>query len=397
MTAKPVPIHGTCAPGFERVREAFAENFSVRGDVGAAANIVVDGRSVVDLWGGWVDRERSAEWQRDTLVNVFSTTKGITTICAHQLVERGALDLDEPVATYWPEFAAAGKGDLPVRWLLCHKAGLPALREPLPREALYDWSQMTAALAAEVPWWEPGTKHGYHALTFGFLVGEVIRRVSGQSVGTFFREHVAGPLDADFHIGLAPAHDARTANTIGSLKVPKSSPSLKIEGPLGKFLREMADPSTMAGATFSNPRQRRGEVNTREWRAAEIPAVNGHGTARSIARIYSALARGGEVDGVRVLTPESIERATTEQAFGPDAVLGGIKMRFGLGFALRHPGMPLSPGPAGFGHAGAGGSLGCADPENRVGFGYTMNRMQAGLGGGPGAYALLEALYESLA
>jgi len=396
MSEESAPIHGFCDPRFEGVREVFAENFMSRRDVGAAACIVIDGRTVVDLWGGWIDRDHSAEWQRDTLVNVYSTTKGMTTICAHQLIESGALDLDEPVATYWPEFAAAGKGDIPVRWLLCHQAGLPAIRKKLPREALFDWSQMTEALAAETPWWEPGTKHGYHAVTFGFLVGELIRRVSGQSVGAYFRDHVAGPLGADFHIGLAKEHDARTADMIGSLGVPKSSKVLKLKGPLADFLRDMSDPTTMAGAAFNNPPGRRGDANTREWRAAEMPASNGHGTARAIARIYSALARGGEVDGVRILSPESVERATVEQASGPDAVLGGIEMRFGLGFMLRQRRMPMSLGPDGFGHAGAGGSLGCADPETKVGFGYVMNRMQAALGGGIGAYAILKAFQESL-
>ena len=277
----------------------------------------------------------------------------MTAICAHQLVERGLLDLDAPVAKYWPEFAQKDKGAIPVRWLLSHQAGLPAIRKPLAQDELYDWNAMAAALAEQEPWWEPGTRHGYHALTFGHLVGEVIRRVSGKSVGTFFRENVAGPLGADFHIGLAAEHDARTSDLYGSLAPPspeKGGPV--IPGPLGQFMKDMTDPSTMAGAAFNNPPGRNDRVNTREWRAAEIPAANGHGTAESLARIYGALARGGELGGVRLLEPESIERARTEQAFGPDAVLGGLPMRFGLGFMLRQDFMPISPNASAFGHPG---------------------------------------------
>jgi CubicO group peptidase (beta-lactamase class C family) len=388
-------IHGECAPRFEAVREAFVAGFEKGTELGAAVCFTLDGETVVDLWGGHVDRARSREWARDTLVNVYSTTKGMTALCALQLVERGELDLEAPVAEYWPEFAAAGKAAIPVRWLLTHQAGVPALRAPLPAEALYDWDRMVAVLAAEAPWWEPGTRHGYHALTYGHLVGELIRRISGQSVGSYFREHVAEPLDADFHIGLSPEHEARTSDVHGRLR-PASWLVRDLEGPIGDFLRDMGDPTTLTGAVFGNPPLSDDTVNSREWRAAEIPAANGHGTARSLARIYGALARGGELGGVRVLEATTLEAAIREQVFGPDAVLGGMPMRFGLGFMLRHDLMPLSPSPRAFGHPGAGGSVGMADPDSRVGFGFTPNRLQLGMLGGAGAFAMLRAFFEAL-
>jgi len=390
-------VQGSCDTRFAPIRDIFEKSFADGEELGAAIAFCLDGKMVVDLWGGHRDVARTEPWTPDTLVNTYSTTKGMTALCAHQLIERGLLDLDAPVAKYWPEFAAKDKGAIPVRWLLSHQAGLPAVRKPLTQDMLYDWNAMAAALAEQEPWWEPGTRHGYHALTFGHLVGELIRRVSKQSVGTFFRENVAGPLGADFHIGLAAEHDARTSDLFGSMAPPsptKGGPV--IPGALGEFLRDMTDPTTMAGAVFNNPPGRSDRVNTREWRAAEIPAANGHGTATSLARIYGALARGGEVGGVRLLEPASIEQARTEQAFGPDAVLGGLPMRFGLGFMLRQDFMPISPNANAFGHPGAGGSIGMADPDAKVGFGYVMNKMKLGLVGGPGAFAVLRKFFKLL-
>ncbi len=390
-------VEGHCDARFAPIREIFENSFANGEELGAAIAFTLDGETVVDLWGGHRDQAQTQPWTRDTLVNVYSTTKGMTALCAHQLVERGLLDLDAPVAKYWPEFAQKDKGEIPVRWLLSHQAGLPAIRKLMTQDALYDWNTMATALAEQEPWWVPGTKHGYHALTFGHLVGEVIRRVSGKSVGTFFRDNVAGPLGADFHIGLAAEHDARTSDLFGSLAPPspdKGGPV--IPGPLGQFMRDMTDPTTMAGAAFNNPPGRNDRVNTREWRAAEIPAANGHGTAGSLATIYGALARGGELDGVRLLQPASIELARTEQVFGPDAVLGGLPMRFGLGFMLRQDFMPISPNANAFGHPGAGGSIGMADPDAKVGFGYVTNKMKMGLVGGPGAFAVLGKFFEVL-
>jgi len=392
-----IPIQGHCDPRFAKLRSAFEQGLASGEEVGAAVSVTVDGEPVVDLWGGWKDAQKQTPWKRDTIVNVYSTTKGMAAICAHRLVEQGRLDLDAPVAEYWPEFAAAGKQDLPVRYLLSHQAGLPAVAKPLPPDTLFDWQAMTNALAEQEPWWKPGERHGYHALTYGFLVGEVVRRIAGRSIGTVFREEVAEPLDVDFHIGLAAEHDARVADLI---PIPRpadggAAAAADLEGPLGKMMRDMADPTTMTGAAFSNPKLGDNAANTREWRAAEIPAANGHGTARALARVYGALARGGEVDGVRILESESIERAIAEQVFGPDAVLGGLPMRFGLGFMLRQDLMPLGPNPRTFGHPGAGGSVGFADPDAKIGFGFTMNKMHPAMLGAAGAFALIAALFES--
>ena len=398
-----VPVHGHCDPRFENVRRVFTQRFEAGKEVGAAISFTLNGESVVDLWGGFVARKDAAdgdrEWERDTIVNTYSTTKGMTAICAHRLVEQGLLDLDAPVVQYWPEFGAAGKDEIPVRWLLSHQSGLPAIRKPLPAEALFDWTTMCAALALQEPWWKPGSQHGYHPVTYGFLVGEVIRRVAGRSVGQMFREDVAEPLEADFHIGLDAADEERVSNLIGGIAPPRpksGEPAPKIKGPMGDFLRDMTDPNTMTGAAFNNPRMSPSTVNSHEWRAAEIPAANGHGTARALARIYGALARGGEIDGVRILDPASIDRARTEQVSGPDATLGQMPMRYGLGFMLRSDFMQLSPSPNAFGHPGAGGSIGMADPDAGVGFGYVMNKMQMGLVGGPTAFAVIKAFFEVL-
>ena len=392
-------VHGHCDPRFQSVREVFAKRIESKQEVGAAIAFTLDGELVVDLWGGHVDRERKREWQRDTLVNTYSTTKGMATICAHRLVEDGRLDLDAPVARYWPEFAQAGKHAIPVRWLLCHKAGLPAIRKPMPAESLYDWHAMCAGIAETKPWWEPGSKHGYSPVTFGHLVGELVRRIDGRSIGQVFREDVAGPLGADYHIGLAASEDVRVADMIGGLmpaREERGQGGVRLKGPLAQFMRDMGDPATMVGAAFNNPPIPIGAVNSRAWRGAEIPAANGHGTARALARIYGALACGGSVDGVHVLDRKTIEHACEEQASGPDATLGGLPIRYGLGFMLRSETMPFSPSPRSFGHPGAGGSIGMADPDRRVGYGFTMNKMGSGLTGGQTGYAVLQAFFEAL-
>lgn len=397
-----IPVEGRCDPRFDVVRELFERSFA-HGEVGAAVCFTLDGEPVVDLWGGHVDEERTRPWRRDTLVNTYSTTKGMTALCAHILVDEGRLDVDAPVARYWPEFDQAGKARITVRQLLNHSAGVTGVRKELPAETLYDWDAMVSALAAEAPWWEPGTRHGYHAMTFGFLVGEVVRRVSGQSVGSFFRERVAEPLGADYHIGLPEALEARTADLIGGFAQlgkrdggtarPKGDAP---ENPLLAFVRDMFDPKTLAGAAFNNPRLRSGSANSRAWRAAEIPAANGHGTAAALARIYGALACGGEGAGVRLLRRETLETAIQEEVFGPDAVLGGLPMRFAQGFMLSHDLIRLGPNPRAFGHAGAGGSIGFADPDARVGFGFTMNRMQMGLLGSMNALRMIPKFFQAL-
>jgi CubicO group peptidase (beta-lactamase class C family) len=384
-----VKVEGTCDPKFSRVRDAFVENFEKRNEVGAAAAVMLDGKSVVDLWAGHADRAKTRPWTRDELVNVYSTTKGVTAICAHRLADQGKLDLDAPVAKYWPEFAQGGKDKMPVRFLLSHRAGLPAVRKVLDGDALFNWKTMTDALAEQEPWWTPGTNHGYHAITFGYLVGEVIRRISGKTPGAYLRDELAGPLGLDFHIGLDAKHDSRTANLIPS---PPPGP-----GEPNPFADAMKDPESMLAKAFMNPPMmaRPGLGNSREWRAAEIPAANGHGTARSLARLYGALARGGELDGVRVMSKHEIAQCSIEQSFGPDAVLM-LSTRISLGFMMSQPGASLGPNPKSFGHPGAGGSLGYADPEAKIGFGYTMNKIQASLLIDPRATALIDAVYASL-
>lgn len=385
-----IQVEGNCDPKFRKVREVFEENFRDRKEVGASVALTVDGKSVVDLWGGYADKNRTKQWTRDTIVNVYSTTKGLTAICAHRLVDEGRLDLDAPVAKYWPEFAQAGKAKLPVRYLLSHRAGLPAVRAPLEVEDLFNWNTMCSALAATEPWWEPGTKHGYHALTFGFLVGEVVRRITGKSLGTYFRDELAIPLGLDCHIGLDASHDDRVASMIPSPPPPPDAPNI--------FAEVLKNPESVTAKAFNNPaammRPEYG-ANSRIWRGAELPAANGHTTARALARLYGALAIGGEVDGVRVLKPSGIARCYDEQSYGPDEVLF-LTTRFSLGFMMSQPGAALGPNAHSFGHPGAGGSLGFADPDAKVGFGYTMNQMAAGILIDPRATALIEAAYQSL-
>jgi CubicO group peptidase (beta-lactamase class C family) len=381
-----VAVGGVCDTRFRAVREAFAGNFARQGEVGAAVAVTVDGKPVVDLWAGHADSARTRPWTRETIVNVASATKGPTAICAHHLADRGLLDLDAPVATYWPEFAQAGKAAIPVHLLLSHRAGLPAIETPLPTEALYDWGTMTRALATQSPWWEPGTRHGYHAFTFGWLVGEVVRRITGKSLGRYWRDEVAQPLGIDCHIGLAAEHDARVAEFIPILP---GEPDLEAE--------LINNAGLMVQKALNNPPKTVADMNTRSWRAAEIPAGNAHTNARALARVYGALACGGEVDGIRVLRPHSIGRARAEQASGPDAVLFGLPTRFGLGFSLPPEGAGFGlSGSSAFGCPGAGGSIGFADPGAHIGFGYTMNQMQPGVPPDPRALRMIDALYASL-
>jgi len=364
-----IEIHGTCKPGFEKVKEAFAENFASFGDVGASLAVMIDGEMAVDLYGGYADAQRTRPWTKDTIVNTYSTTKGMTAICANRLIEQGKLDPEAPVARYWPEFAQAGKESLPVKYLLSHRAGLPAISGMLSREQGYEWQPFIEALAAQTPWWEPGTRHGYHAVTFGHLNGEVIRRVSGKTVGQYFREEIAEPLGADFRIGFGPEHDSRVAEMI-----PAGLPVMDADHPLTKAFM---DPTSMTFKAFMitpEPMLDPLYMNTREWRAAEVPAANGHGNARALATIYGALARGGELNGVRILEEETIDEALEEQSYGEDAVLF-MPMRFGRGFFLEAPEYGLTEGSRLFGHPGMGGSFGLGDRAAKMGIGYTMNKM----------------------
>ncbi len=299
------------------------------------------------------------------------------------------------MARYWPEFAQADKDELPVRWLLSHRAGLPAVAAPLPYEATFDWEAMTTALAAQAPWWTPGEQHGYHALTYGWLVGEVVRRITGQSLGETFRREIAHPLGLDLHIGLAEAEHDRVAE-MSDLPLAETNRDAGEGINLAEILR--TDPEGMIAKSFLNPPSIAAGPNNAAWRKAEIPAANGHGSARDLARLYGAFACGGELDGVHVLNAESIERCRTEESFGPDAILG-LNSRFGLGFMLSQetPGAAFGPNPGAFGHPGAGGSVGFADPATGVGFGYAMNYMGPHILLDPRATALIDAFYGALA
>lgn len=381
-------IHGHCDPHFAAVRTAFEENFRDRGELGAAVAVTVDGEMVVDLWGGWADAARTRPWERDTLVNVWSTTKGPTALCLHILADRGLVDLDAPVAAYWPEFAAAGKENVLVRHLLSHRAGLPGLREPHSFADLCDWELTCARLAATEPWWEPGTRSGYHALTYGFLVGEVVRRVTGLLPGAFLEQEVTGPLGIDFTIGLPGKEAGRVAELVHAPAVRSSERA--------SFFAQLAP---VAVAALTNPVVGAAEANTPEWRAAEIPAANGHGTARAVAALYGVLAGRGTYGGRRVLSPEAAERVREGQGSCLDLVLGagfGRETEAGLGLWLSGPHGSYGPNPRAFGHDGFGGSCGLADPEAGVSLGYAMNLMGPHVADDPRKTALVDALYGAL-
>lgn len=369
-------VRGRCAPQFESLRRALADSIDAGREVGAALSVYVGTRSVVDLWAGHRDAARTRLWDENTIVNLYSVGKAITAVCALRLVEDGALDLDAPVSRYWPEFGQAGKDRVSVRHLLTHQAGLPAVLRELPPGAVLQWEVMTGALAAQEPWWSPGEGHGYHVNTYGFLVGEVMRRVTGKKPGVYLRDEIARPAGVDFFIGFGPELDPRCADVIPALPGPDAAQRRA-------WLER--DPATLAGlprmrvAAYRNPADLSGQgiVNTREWRAAEVPSTNGHGSARAIARFYSALATDGDLDGVHILAPATIEAAIAEQVSGEDLVLDR-STRFGLGFQLAMPARPLGPNPRAFGHFGAGGSLGFADPDAHVAFGYAMNQGREG-------------------
>jgi CubicO group peptidase (beta-lactamase class C family) len=380
-------IEGACDPRFAAVRDAFATNFVRHGEVGAAVAITVGGRVVVDLWAGFADGAGRTPWRRDTMVNVFSVSKALSALCVHRLIERRLLDLDAPIARLWPGFAAAGKEAITLRQLLAHRAGLPGVRAPLPEGTMLDWPAMVRALERQAPWWEPGAAHGYHVNTFGYLVGELVRRACGRTIGSVLRDEIAGPLGADVHIGVPAREHARIAEFLWTLALPPTP----------------ADPSALPEAAalqwsaYLNPVGLCGSggwVNTAPWREAEIPSTNGHATARGIARVFSALAAGGSIDGVHVLAASTLAAATSEHSSGEDLILLR-PTRFGLGFQLTQPERPLGPNPRTFGHFGSGGALGFADPDAEIGFGYVMNHMGPRWQN-PRNRALLEATYASL-
>jgi CubicO group peptidase (beta-lactamase class C family) len=388
MSEREPEVHGHCDSRFTAVRTVFEENFRDRGELGAAVAVTVDGVTVVDLWGGWADPARTRPWERDTLVNVWSTTKGPVALCAHILADRGLLDLDAPVATYWPEFAAAGKEKVLVRHLLSHRAGLTGPREPHSFADLCDWELTTARLAATEPWWEPGTRSGYHALTYGHLVGEVVRRISGLRPGAFLKREVTGPLGVDFTIGLPEREAGRAATLVHAPAAPASEQAAVFS---------QLTPAALAALT--NPAVGAKEANTPAWRAAEIPAANGHGTARAVAALYGVLAGRGTYGGHRVLSAEAAERVREGQGACRDLVLGAGfdgETEAGLGLWLSGPHGSYGPNPRAFGHDGFGGSCGLADPEAGLSLGYVMNRMGSRIADDPRKMALVEAVYSAL-
>lgn len=371
MSDHPTALGGTCSARFDPLRELFASKLESGEDLGASVAVNIDGEMVVDLWGGWADEARTVPWTENTITNVFSTTKAMTSLAALVLVDRGELDLDANVAAYWPEFAARGKEGIKVRQLLSHTSGVSGWDQPITLDDVYDWDKSTALLAAQAPWWEPGTASGYHMLNYGHLIGEVIRRITGQRLGEFFAEHIAGPLGADFHIGLSPSEFPRVANVVP----PPANPTMPVFDPT------QLDPNSPAFKTWTNPSVPLESSWTEGWRRADIGAGNGHGNARSLARLQSALACGGEVDGVRLLSPRTIERIFEVQSDGIDLVIG-MPLKIGVGYCLLPEGRVCCWG-------GTGGSLVVIDVDRRITFAYVMNKMAPG-GGSPIAAALGE-------
>ena len=375
-------VEGYCDTRFAQMRDVLTASLDSGQDLGASVAVVADGSMAVDLWGGWADTARTLPWTEHTLTNVWSTTKTMTSLSALVLVDRGDLDLDAPVATYWPEFAANGKSNIPVRALLGHTSGVSGWAHPVSVEDMYDWDKSTAMLAAQPPWWESGTASGYHALNQGHLVGEVIRRITGRQLGQFFADEIAGPLQADFHIGIAPEDEQRISNVVPPPPLPFDLATLDPDGPCYK--------------TFTGPAVEANVAWTSDWRRADIGAANGQGNARSVARVQAAIANGGEFDGVRLLSPKTIDRIFEEQANGIDLVLG-IPLRFGIGYGLPEPTtLPYLPAGRVCFWGGWGGSIVVNDLDRRLTIAYMMNRMGEGLIGGPRAEALVRAAYEAV-
>ena len=379
-------VDGTFDPRFRAVFDAFVANFD-RGEIGAACAVVVDGRLVVDLWGGWRDADRSGAWQADTLVNAYSVGKPVVALSVLQLVASGDLRLDEPASKWWPELRVGQQGAT-VRDVLCHRAGVPAIRQPLSNEDLWNWDTMAAAVADTEPWWPPGSRHGYHTNTYGFLVGELARRVTGQLPAEWLGSSVATPLEADLAWALSPAQEARCADVVwqSNLELPKtwSAPA------------DLPDEEAMIVLAYVNPPgiSSVGVVNTPSWRRAQVPSTNLHATARGIARLYTALAAGGRIDGVVVCDSDVLAEAVKPQSEGWCPFLER-DATFGLGFQPTRLDRPFGPNAGSFGHFGTGGALGFADPAAGVAFGYVMNAVKPRWQNERNR-ALLDALYSCL-
>mgnify|MGYP003771086573 CR=1 FL=1 len=355
-------VHGHCDDRFSAVRDAFQANFDNGLEDGASVAILVDGSLVVDLWGGVADPSTGAPWQEDTICCLFSATKTMSSLCVLTLADRGAIDLDAPVADYWPEFAANGKEQVLVRHVLAHTAGLPGWSDPMTLDDLYDTRGAAAALAAQAPWWEPGTAAGYHAVTQGYLLGELVLRVTGESLGTFFRTTFAEPLGAEYHIGTGPELDSRIA--------PVTPPTHVLGG--------RSTPGSIGDRALNNPVVDAALANTERYRRIELPASNGFGNARGLARAQSVISHGGTVDGTTFLSEAGVDQIFREQWVGPD-LIQEMDTRLGIGFGLNGPEVPISANPRACFWGGWGGSVVIDDLDARTTFAYAMNRMGDGL------------------
>ena len=374
-----ITLHGSIKPGFEPVGEAFLANFADGFEVGASVSVVHRGETVVDIWAGHSDMERTKPWDRDTITNVWSSTKTMMFLVLLELADKGALSLHDPVRAHWPEFAANGKESVTVAHLMAHTAGLPGWDRPMQPSDFYDHDLCASALAAQAPWWEPGTASGYHAISQGYLIGELVRRVTGVSLGTYFRTTFAEPLGADFHIGTPAECDARISNVI-------PPEPLSLAG---------ADPSSIPVRTFSNPGMDAAQSWETGWRRCESAAANGHGNARSLALLQSVVSHGGEAGGRRFLSAAGVEKLFEVQAEGTDLVLG-IPAKFGMGYGLNSENVPISPNPRACFWGGWGGSLVVNDLDAQMTFAYVMNRMGAGTVGDLRSAGPLMATYGAI-
>jgi CubicO group peptidase (beta-lactamase class C family) len=375
-------LQGHTDSRFEPLRDVIEGNLASGAECGLSVTVDVDGRTVVDVHGGFADEARARPWQPDTIVNVWSTTKTVTSLAVLMLADRGLVDLDAPMAAYWPEFAANGKEQVLVRHVMSHSSGVAGWDAPFALTDMFDRERSTALLAAQAPWWEPGTASGYHALDYGHLLGEVVRRVSGKTLTEFVASEIAGPLGADFQVGAKPADWARCAQIIPPPPLPLDTTGL--------------DPDSVLVKTLSGPPPDAAAANTEGWRQAEIGAANGHGNARSVARVLSAVTLGGTVDGVRLLSPETIGQVFREQTHGTDLFLG-VPIRFGIGYALPEPAsIPYLPGGRVCFWGGWGGSVIIMDLDRGVTISYMMNKMQPGMVGSDNAAAYVSAVYKLL-
>jgi len=376
-----IELNGFCDEKFSQVRDVLAESIGKGEDLGASVAVFVNGEAVIDLWGGHIDGGMTQAWQENTIINVYSTTKTMSFLCALILADRGQLDFDAPVAKYWPEFAQNGKHNVKVWHIMNHAAGLSGMDESLETVDLYDWQKITSVLAAQAPWWEPGTKTGYHAITQGYLIGELVRRISGLTIGEFFQKEVAEPLKADFFIGVPDSEFSRIADLM-----PHGGDASIGDG---------SKKDSIAARTFRNPAVNALESRTAAWRRAEIPAANGHGNARSVAKIHTILAGKGEACGVRLLSKETAEWVMKERISGNDMVLG-MPVKFGLGFGINSADTPLAPNKNVCFWGGWGGSLALIDQDANMSFSFVMNKMHEGLVGDLRAYQLGQAIYAGL-